>query len=102
MISKIKNLLFGKSVDYKQLMLNGAIILDVRSKSEFINGNINGSKNIPLDTLTTNIVKLKKDTPIITCCASGMRSAAAKNILKSNGFNEVFNGGSWMTLRNKI
>jgi rhodanese-related sulfurtransferase len=46
--------------------------------------------------------KLDKKTPIITCCASGMRSGSAKNLLKSNGFTQVYNGGSWMTLRNKI
>jgi len=46
--------------------------------------------------------KLKKDKPIITCCASGMRSASAKSILKSNGFTEVHNGGGWSSLQNKI
>ena len=46
--------------------------------------------------------KLDKNKPVITCCASGMRSGAAKNFLKSNGFKEVYNGGSWISLRNKI
>jgi rhodanese-related sulfurtransferase len=46
--------------------------------------------------------KLKKDNPIITCCASGMRSASAKSILKSNGFTEVHNGGGWSSLQNKL
>jgi len=35
-------------------------------------------------------------------CASGMRSAAAKNILKSNGYTQVHNGGSWYSLQNKL
>ena len=43
-----------------------------------------------------------KNKPIITCCASGMRSASAKSILKSNGFSQVYNGGGWSSLRNKI
>jgi rhodanese-related sulfurtransferase len=46
--------------------------------------------------------KLNKDTIIITCCASGMRSASAKNILKSNGFTNVYNGGGWSTLQSKL
>lgn len=102
MITKLKNLLFGPSVDYKQLLANGAIILDVRTKGEFGSGNIKGSKNVPLDTLSTYMNKLDNKTPIITCCASGMRSGSAKKLLKSNGFTQVYNGGSWMTLRNKI
>jgi rhodanese-related sulfurtransferase len=31
-----------------------------------------------------------------------MRSASAKSLLKSKGFTDVHNGGSWMTLQNKI
>jgi rhodanese-related sulfurtransferase len=49
--------------------------------------------------LPNQLSKLKKETPVITCCASGMRSASAKSILKSNGFTEVHNGGSWMNLK---
>jgi rhodanese-related sulfurtransferase len=102
MLTKIKTMLFGPSVDYKQLVKNGAVIIDVRTKGEYNGGNIKGSKNIPLDSLSSFLSKLDKNTPVITCCASGMRSGAAKNMLKSNGFKEVYNGGSWMSLRNKI
>ena len=47
-------------------------------------------------------VGVDKNKPIITCCASGMRSAAAKNILKSNGYQTVYNGGSWASLKHQI
>lgn len=103
MINVIKNLLgFGLKVDYAKLVKDGAIILDVRRKGEYQGGHIKGAINISVDTLSNNLSKLKKDKPIITCCASGMRSASAKRILKSNGFTEVYNGGSWMSLQNKI
>ncbi len=92
----------GPKVDYAHLVKQGAVILDVRSKGEYQNGHIKGSLNISVDTLANNLSKLKKDKPIITCCASGMRSASAKSLLKSKGFTEVHNGGSWMTLQNKI
>lgn len=92
----------GPQVDYKQLLKDGAIILDVRSKGEYTGGHINGSINIAVDTLSQQIGKLDKDKTIITCCASGMRSAAAKSILKSNGFKQVFNGEGWMGLQQKI
>jgi rhodanese-related sulfurtransferase len=103
MINTIKNLFgFGPKVDYAELVKQGAVILDVRSKVEFQGGHIKGSINISVDSLNSNINKLKKDKPIITCCASGMRSANAKNILKSNGFTEVHNGGGWSSLQNKL
>lgn len=103
MINAIKNLFgFGSKVDYAELVEQGAIILDVRSKGEYEGGHIKGSINISVDTLSNNLNKLKKDKPIITCCASGMRSASAKSILKSNGFTEVYNGGGWHSLQNKI
>ena len=103
MINAIKNIFgFGTKVDYADLVKQGAIILDVRSKGEFQGGHIKGSINIPVDTINNNLNKLKKDNPIITCCASGMRSASAKRILKSNGFTEVHNGGGWSSLQNKI
>jgi len=103
MIQKLKQMLgFGPSVDYKSLLQNGGIIIDVRTKGEYQGGHIKGSINIPLNVLSDNISKLKKDKAIITCCASGMRSASAKGMLKSSGFTEVHNGGGWMSLQNKI
>lgn len=103
MITTIKKLLgFGPKVDYAQLVKQGAIILDVRSKGEYQSGHIKGSINISVDSLSNNLAKLKKDKPIITCCASGMRSASARSILKSNGYTEVYNGGGWNSLQNKI
>lgn len=89
-------------VNYKELLDKGAQIIDVRSPAEFRSGHVKGSLNIPLDILSQNLSKLKKNTPIITCCASGMRSASAKNILQSNGFPEVYNGGGWTGLDNQI
>jgi phage shock protein E len=103
MLESLKKLFgLGPKVNYAELVQQGAVILDVRSKGEYQSGHIKGSINISVDTLNNNLSKLKKDKTIITCCASGMRSAAAKNILKSNGFNEVHNGGSWISLQNKV
>lgn len=89
--------------DYNSLLKEGGVIVDVRSKAEYAGGHIKGSKNIPLSTLNSNPSILKdKAKPIITCCASGMRSASAKSILKTKGFTNVHNGGSWTSLNNKI
>jgi rhodanese-related sulfurtransferase len=57
---------------------------------------------MPLDTLAGNIGKLDKGKAIITCCASGMRSASARGLLRSYGFVRVYNGGGWQSLKNKM
>ena len=101
MIDFIKKL-FGKNkVDYKALVENGAQIIDVRTPAEYSSGSIRNSKNIPLQQLVSEMKKLDLKKPIITCCASGMRSASANAILKQNGF-EVYNGGGWTALQKKI
>lgn len=104
MFAAIKQLFgFGPKVDYAELMSRGALIIDVRSKGEYSGGHIKGSVNIPLDRLSSEVNKLKdKNKPIITCCASGMRSASAKSILKSAGISEVYNGGSWAGLKSQL
>lgn len=104
MLATIKKLLgFGPKADFAELVSQGAVILDVRSKGEYAGGHIKGSINIPVDQLSGNLNKLKdKNKVIITCCASGMRSASAKGILTSNGFTKVYNGGGWQSLKYKI
>ena len=87
--------LFGPKVDLSAKKKEGAIIIDVRTPAEFKGGHGKGSVNIPLDQIKSKINKIKEyKKPIITCCASGMRSGSAASILKSNGV-EAYNGGSW-------
>ena len=102
MLDFIKKIFGGNAVNYSELLANGAVIVDVRTPGEFVSGHIRGSINIPLDQLKGNLKKIKKDKPVIVCCASGMRSAAAKGVFKSNGFNDVHNAGSWTKLRKYV
>ena len=100
----IISLLFGKKSakpDFAELISQGAIIIDVRTAAEYKSGHIAKSKNISLQDLPQKMSSLKKEIPVITCCASGMRSASAASLLKKAGFN-VHNGGGWYGLKNKI
>ncbi len=100
MINTIKKLLgIGPSTDWKALIASGAQIIDVRTKAEYQQGHVKGSINIPLNNLPQQQTSIRKDKPVITCCASGMRSAQAKNLLKSSGFQDVYNGGSWIKVQ---
>ncbi len=102
MLSFLQKLFGGTPVNYKELIHNGAVIVDVRTPGEFKSGHINGSKNYPLDTIRGKVNDLKKlNKPVITVCLSGGRSSMAKNILKAAGI-EVYNGGPWTSLRQKI
>jgi rhodanese-related sulfurtransferase len=92
-------LIFGKKVNLQEVISKGAVILDVRTKNEYQSGHLRNSINIPVDNLSQNLKKLNRNKPVITCCASGSRSSYARRILKSNGFEEVYNGGSWYSLR---
>ncbi|TXI84512.1 MAG: rhodanese-like domain-containing protein [Crocinitomicaceae bacterium] len=102
MLEALKKMLgIGPKADFKELIKNGAVIIDVRSKGEFQGGHIRGAINIPLDRIQSEASKLKKDKAIITCCASGMRSSSAKSLLQAKGF-EVYNGGGWSSLNSKL
>jgi len=89
----------GQKTDYRALINAGAVIIDVRTKGEYSGGHVKNSVNIPLNVLLSQVSQYKNNTPIITCCASGMRSATAKNTLKAHGYTEVYDGGSWMNLK---
>lgn len=90
--------MFGKlfkKTDYAKLLEGGAVIIDVRSPSEFKSGSIPGSENIPLQSLGARMKQIKSlEVPVICVCASGMRSGAAKGQLKAAGV-EAYNGGPW-------
>ncbi len=104
MLQAIKTLFgLGPKTDFAQLLKSGAIIVDVRTPNEFNSGHIKGAINIPLNNLNGHIRKLQeKGKPIITCCASGMRSSSAKSILASAGLKDVHNGGGWQSLQSKL
>lgn len=91
--------IFGKSNKLQEFLQQGAVIVDVRTPQEFSSGHLNGSKNIPLNILLSNVEEIKRlGKPIITVCQSGMRSGSAKSFLQSKGV-QVINGGSWSGLK---
>ena len=94
---------FFDNTDYKDMIINGGIIIDVRSEAEFYSGHIENSLNISISDLSSNLDHLKcKDQAIITCCASGVRSAVAQKLLSAKGYNNVVNGGGWSNLEKKL
>jgi len=89
----------GPKVDLKELLNNGAILIDVRTRNEYSSGHVKNSKNIPLDELGKALTKLDKEQNIVVVCASGMRSSNAVSMMKRSGFTNCYNGGSWANFR---
>ena len=66
MINFIKKLFGGNTVDYKELVKNGAQIVDVRTPAEYSSGSIPNSKNILAIGTSTRVgkyMKIPKNTP---------------------------------------
>lgn len=92
----------------KQIEKNPGIILDVRTPGETAQGYIPDASFIDFyDPEFKEKVKLmQKDKPIYVYCRSGGRSAKAAEILKQNGFQEIYNLsggiGAWTTAGYKV
>ena len=69
----------------KQLVAEGAVLLDVRSPSEYAGGHAPGAVNIPVDELADRKAELPAGKPIVTYCSAGVRSARAAGMLRSDG-----------------
>ncbi len=79
--------------------INEATIIDVRTPSEFMMGNVKGSINIPLDEVASRVEEFKNiKGNVVLCCASGGRSGQATMFLQQNGLSNVYNGGGWQTV----
>ncbi len=79
----------------KEKIDNGknVLILDVRTREEFLEGHIKGAVNIPVNEVEKRLDELKKykNSEIIVYCRSGRRSKIASEILVKNGFKRVYN-----------
>lgn len=97
--------LFGGSTSVasiEEYLEKGAVVIDVRTIEEFREGHVQGSKNIPLNTIGSHLEEIKNmNKPVITCCRSGARSGSAATILKQQGVDAI-NGGPWGSVSNCI
>lgn len=71
----------------------GAYIIDVRSSMEHSMGSYPGAVNIPVAEIANSLNSIPNDKPIVLFCASGGRSASARDILLRSGFADVTNAG---------
>ncbi len=72
----------------------GAVLVDVRTAEEFAEKSVEGSVNIPVDTIETGLEGYSTDTVLIFYCVSGARAERAVEAAKALGFTNVYNLGS--------
>ena len=77
----------------RQLVAEGAQLVDVRSPMEFAQGALPGSINLPVQNIQAARGQLDTAKPVILYCRSGARSSQAQMMLRSMGFAEVHNLG---------
>ncbi|MFW9820889.1 MAG: FAD-dependent oxidoreductase, partial [Candidatus Thorarchaeota archaeon] len=76
--------------DFTNITNNGSILLDVRTKDEFLARSIDYSMNIPIEELRDRIKEIPNNKPIYVYCEVGYRSYLALRILLQSGFKEVY------------
>lgn len=67
------------------------LLIDVRTAVEYLDGNIPGSINIPVDELRTRLTEIDQHQNIFIYCQIGLRGYLAQRILLQNGFQNVQN-----------
>ncbi len=78
-------------------LAGGGILIDVRDKADYNAAHIDGSVNIPIDSIY-EIGKYPKDSVLIFCCYSGNRAKTAVERAREMGFMNVYNAGGYEEL----
>ena len=76
----------------KEWVQDGAMIVDVRTPSEFSEGSIENAVNIPLNEIENRISEFDNKPAVIVFCRSGSRSAMARTILAKYQIPNLYNG----------
>jgi phage shock protein E len=81
----------------REWLNKGALVIDVRSETEYREQHLPGTINIPLDRLGGEIARHAPDQaqPLLLHCRSGTRSGMGTSTLKKLGYRNVLNLGSY-------
>lgn len=87
-----KNLNIEKAIKLVNSSTN-MVILDVRTREEYLSGNIPNAINIDVlsQDFKSKIDMLDKNKEYLIYCRSGNRSSIASSIMSTNGFINIYN-----------
>ena len=77
----------------ENMVSKGAVLVDVRSPQEYVEGHLDNSILIPEYELKSSALNMlpNKDETIIVYCSSGTRSKKAQRKLEKMGYKNVYN-----------
>ena len=93
----LKRASFVSASTARQLLLQGAVVVDVRSAAEFNSRHLPGAINIELGDVMAEVPRRFPDKSqfLLLHCLSGGRSGIARQQLRSMGYQNVHNLGSY-------
>ena len=94
----------AETMDPKQMIANGACVLDVRNQDEWDAGHLAVAKLVPADQVPAKLADIEqwaggKDKPIVIHCRGGGRAGRVRTVLLAAGFTNVTNGGGYNALK---
>lgn len=75
----------------KEMMNDGASVIDVREPHEYSAGHVPDASLIPVNSVFARREELPKDQDLIFVCAVGQRSALACEMAAASGLTRLFN-----------
>ncbi|HEX8724451.1 MAG TPA: rhodanese-like domain-containing protein [Gemmatimonadaceae bacterium] len=81
------------------------VVIDVRSRLEFVFGHVPGAVCIPVQKVSGEALErrgIARDAGILVYCASGSRSAGAVQVLRQAGFTRAVDGGGLPEVRKHL
>ncbi len=75
----------------RELVEQGAFIIDSREEGEFAAGHLKNAKNIPLSEFRHRLDEIPRDKPVYVHCRSGQRSYNMVRALMQRGYENVYN-----------
>lgn len=81
----------------REMVNDGAIIIDVRTEAEYNEKHIDGAVLMTVELINEKVASSiipSKDSVVIVYCRSGARSSRALKILKNLGYTKVYDLGS--------
>jgi rhodanese-related sulfurtransferase len=78
----------------RELVAQGALLVDVRTPWEYGRGHLPGALNVPVGEIAERVEELRRGLPVVVYCAAGVRSRSAAEILRRAGVEPVHNLGT--------